>query len=191
MDEKTRLRREILARRDLEPDRAQKSAVIGEKVMALPGYRGARLVAWFVGVKSEVETLPFIGRELGAGRRIVVPVVAGGELSLHHIYSLDELAPAPFGLLEPPTRLREDPARLADPATVDFFVVPGVAFDRHGGRLGHGRGYYDRLLARGRPEASRTATGFECQMVESVPMDATDVHVHRVVTEASVYEAGF
>ena len=69
------------------------------------------------------------------------------------------------------------------PEEVDFFVVPGVAFDAQGGRLGHGTGYYDGLLRQARPGASRTAVAFECQIVDAVPMTNRDMPVHRVVTE--------
>jgi 5-formyltetrahydrofolate cyclo-ligase len=69
-------------------------------------------------------------------------------------------------------------------------VVPGVAFDRSGGRLGHGKGYYDKLLVRIRPDAHIVAVAYECQLFPEVPMLPHDVRMHKVVTESAVYTAG-
>ena len=74
-----------------------------------------------------------------------------------------ELAPAPFGLLEPRPELR-DVAHRQDPAGVDLFIVPGVAFDRNGGRLGYGKGYYDGLLPKGRAGVPTIGIGFAVQL---------------------------
>jgi 5-formyltetrahydrofolate cyclo-ligase len=115
--------------------------------------------------------------------------VAPDELKLALVGSLEEVEPAPFGLLEPKEALRQDQARAVPPADVDFFVVPGVAFDRHGGRLGHGRGYYDRLLAHARPDATLAGLCFEVQLVDEVPMSGHDVRLDYVVTELGVYDA--
>jgi 5-formyltetrahydrofolate cyclo-ligase len=185
--EKTRLRREILARRDAEPGRPVRSRAIVEQLLELPAYGAAALISAFVGVGSEVDTLPFIESALASGKRVAVPWVNGRTLRLFDLRNVGELAPAPFGLLEPPPELRADPARDVEPAEIDLFVVPGVAFDRHGGRLGHGRGYYDGLLARARPDAAFVATAFDCQMVERVPMTARDVPIHAIVTESGTH----
>ena len=188
MDEKTRLRKEVAARRDAEPGREEKSEAIGRRVMSLEAYAAARVMAWFVGVRSEVVTQPMIDAALALGRTVAVPWVGAGEIQLCRIDSLADLAPAPYGLLEPPADLRMDPARAVPADAVDFFAVPGLAFDLAGGRLGHGRGYYDRLLGRAREGATRTALAFECQIVDRVPMTATDLRVDRIVTEAGVHD---
>ena len=186
MNEKARLRREVLARRDGEPDRETRSARIRARLESLPDYASARVIAAFAGVGSEVNTLPAIRTALESERRLAVPSVADGRLVLTRLLDITELAPAPFGLLEPPAELRDEPGRQVTPAEVDFFVVPGVAFDAGGGRLGHGKGYYDGLLRQARPDASRTAVAFECQIVARVPMSVRDVPMNRVVTEERV-----
>lgn len=190
MNEKARLRREVLARREAEPDREASSARIRARLEALPEYTSAGLIAAFVGVGSEVDTLPAIASALASGRRVAVPSVVKGSLVLTLLRDIAELEPAPFGLLEPPAELRDEPGRRVAPDEVDFFVVPGVAFDEEGGRLGHGKGYYDGLLRQARPDASRTAVAFECQIVSAVPMTERDVRVDRVVTEERVIRAG-
>ena len=132
--DKAQIRRETLARRDADPGREANGPTLLARAEALPAYAGARTVSVYVGVKSEVPTLPLIARALAAGKRIVVPVVAGPDLRLIRVDAVTELAPAPFGLLEPRSELRDRPERRVQPAEVDLFFVPGVAFDRKGGR---------------------------------------------------------
>ena len=190
MPEKTRLRREVLARREAETGRRERSRAIVARILSLPEYRDAGLVSAFVGVGSEVETVPLIESALAAGKRVAVPWVDGRELRLFVLSSVGELAPAPFGLLEPPPDLRADLSRAVAPAAVGLFIVPGVAFDRHGGRLGHGRGYYDGLLSLARSGTPLIAAAFECQMVDAVPMTGRDVRLDAVATERTLHRAG-
>jgi 5-formyltetrahydrofolate cyclo-ligase len=68
------------------------------------------------------------------------------------------------------------------------YVVPGVAFDRCGNRLGHGAGYYDRLLALASPSATLIGLAFDCQMVDSIPVEPHDVRMHYLITESGVYK---
>ena len=189
MDEKARLRTLLLERRDKAEGREALSVAIGRHVAGLPEYARARTVSWFVGVKSEVTTLPMIGDAVAAGRRVALPCVTPAGLRLVRIESLDELVPAPFGLLEPAPQIGQEPGRQVRPADVDFFAVPGVAFDTTGGRLGHGKAYYDGLLAQARPDACRAGLCFELQLVGQVPMEAHDIRMDYVVTEAAVYGA--
>jgi 5-formyltetrahydrofolate cyclo-ligase len=70
---------------------------------------------------------------------------------------------------------------------LDLVMVPGVAFDLRGGRLGHGKGYYDRLLPRIRPSAPLVAVAFECQLFPEIPMLEYDVFMDRVITEKAIY----
>ena len=70
---------------------------------------------------------------------------------------------------------------------LDLLVIPGLAFDRQGGRLGYGKGYFDRLLPGARPDALLAAVAFECQLFDTVPMQPYDVRVDAVVTETDIY----
>ena len=186
---KAGLRSEVLSRRDAESRRDIKSHDAILRLLSLAEYVDAATVLTYIGVGSEVATREFVVRALEEGKRVAAPWVAADGLHGAFIRSLDELAPARFGLLEPDGAARADPGRLCHPAEVDLFVVPGVAFDHHGGRLGHGRAYYDRLLARARPGARFVGLAFECQLVAEVPMTATDVRMHAVTTERAVYRA--
>ena len=179
--EKARLRAEVLPRRDALTDRDARGARILAQLLALPEWGAAKVVSTFVGVKSEVATLPLIEAALGVGKSVAVPVVEQGALALYRIDAVASLAPAPFGLLEPKPELR-DAAHRQDPAAVDLFIVPGVAFDRRGGRVGYGKGYYDGLLPKARAGVLLVGIGFEVQVVDAVPMGPADVRLGRLIT---------
>ena len=179
--EKVRLRAEVLARRDALTDRPVRDARIAAQVRALPAWPAARVISVFVGVKSEVSTLPIIRDALDAGKRVAVPVVEQGKLVMYDLRSVDELAPAPFGLLEPRRDLRT-PDRRVPADQIDLFLVPGVAFDRDGGRTGYGKGYYDGFLPGARAGVPLVGLGYEVQLFPAVPMGPTDVRLSGLIT---------
>jgi len=177
----------LLARRDAEPDRPAKSRAIAARVLELPECRSARSVASYVGVKDEVATADLLERLLAEGKTVAVPWRPGRDLEFTVITGLRDLAPAPFGLLEPSEAIRVFPDRRVVPGNIDLLLVPGVGFDRAGGRLGHGRGYYDRFLRQCGSAAARVGLAFECQLVDRIPMGPGDEPVDVVVTERSLY----
>lgn len=181
------MRGEVLARRGQQGGTGAASALISARLLALPEFTAAHTIAAFVGVGGEVNTNDLIVQALGMGKRVAVPWRDGAELRFAAIRSLDELIPASLGLLEPPASLRNDPGRNCPAEAIDLVVTPGVAFDRTGRRLGRGKGYYDRFFRRVRTDAFRVAVGFECQMVEAVPVGSGDEPLDAVVTEAAVY----
>lgn len=175
----------LAARRALSPREVQAlSTTIQEELLALPEFRAARVVHSYVGVKSnEVRTDRILLETLQSGRRLVVPRVADHGLVHHEIRALAELRTAVFGLLEP------DPsAPVVDPVQIDLVVVPGVAFDRRGNRLGLGRGYYDGFLAG--LSAVKAALLYRRQLVDDVPAGERDERVDVLVTEAGVLRTG-
>jgi 5-formyltetrahydrofolate cyclo-ligase len=184
---KAELRLHVLAIRDAEPDRETKSRTIQERLLQLPDFQNAVTLLTYIGVKSEVGTGVIVQDALEEGMRVAIPYVVGDVLRAAFIESPVELEPSKFGLLDPVPEVRDDPARVCEIGEVELFVVPGVAFDPQGGRLGHGKAYYDRMLARAGLGARFIALAFECQVVPSVPMTATDVHMHAVITEKQVY----
>ncbi|HEU4699069.1 MAG TPA: 5-formyltetrahydrofolate cyclo-ligase [Gemmatimonadales bacterium] len=189
---KATLRRRALAVRDAlaETERVARSEAIHARLEALDAWHRAGTLCTYVGIRSEVATLPLLADALATGRRVAVPACEGEVLRLVHLDSLDELTPARFGLLEPAPEVCLLEGRTCAVEAVDLFVVPGVAFDRAGGRLGFGRGYYDRLLAGARPDAVRVGLAFEAQLVERVPTDPYDVPMDLVITEAAVHRRG-
>jgi 5-formyltetrahydrofolate cyclo-ligase len=187
---KALIRHEAHARRDRQTGRDQRSRAILDRLAALPEYAASGTILFYVDARSEVRTREFLATAAAAGKRVVVPYCVGDELELFRMEDLTELATGVFGILEPRQELRNHPNRRVEPDALDMVVVPGVAFDRSGGRLGHGKGYYDKLLVRIRPDAHIVAVAYECQLFPEVPMLPHDVRMHKVVTESAVYTAG-
>jgi len=186
--QKQELRRQARAARDAQPDQDALSRAILERLLALPEFQAARTVLFYVDLRSEVRTREYLAGERSGSQRIVVPYCERGALRLFHLEAFDELSPGAYGILEPKEELRR-PEKRVDVAEVDLAVVPGLAFDCRGGRLGHGRGYYDKLLARVRADALCVGLAYECQIFPRIPTADHDVLLQRVVTENGVYAA--
>ena len=188
LDKKQAIRRKASARRNAQPGKDALSAAIFERIFSLNEYSAAGTVLFYIDVRSEVRTRPALSSVLALQKRIVVPYCVDDRLALFNLRGLDELEPAAFGILEPRMPLRELSERRVDPVEIDLVLAPGVAFDRRGGRLGHGLGYYDRLLQRLRPGAVIVGLAFDCQLFDEIPMSPHDVFMDLVVTESAVYE---
>ena len=185
---KAELRRQALAARRAHPDKDECSRAILEAVFSLPAVQQARTVMFYVHVRDEVRTQFMLPRALDSGRRVVIPYCAGDELELFHLQSLDELEARTLGILEPRKSFRGLAVRRVEPTALDVVLVPGVAFDRRGARLGYGKGYYDRLLRRARPDTLKLGIAFECQLFPEIPTLDHDVLLDAVVTERSIYD---
>ena len=186
MQEKAALRRELLARRDAVPQREEKSRAVGDGVLALPAYQKARQVLLYLSKGSEVDTWKVFARALAEGKEVYAPRCLDGEgtMGFFQVTSPQELLQGRFGLWEPDPR-RCAPWRRREGA---LCLVPGIAFDRQGYRLGYGKGYYDRFLA----SFSGTAAGlcFRELALERLPRGPQDRRVDVLVTEAGVLPIG-
>jgi 5-formyltetrahydrofolate cyclo-ligase len=190
MNPKQFLRRQAqLARQQLSTEeKDERSRRIVGRVLALPQYAAANTVLWYLGVRNEVLTENSVIGELSAGqKRVAIPWCEGESLLLFHLREMSELVGGAFGILEPKSELRQLASQRVAPAEVDVALVPGVAFDRQGNRLGHGAGYYDRLLAELPPSACLIGLAYECQLVEAISHEPHDVGMDLVVTEADLY----
>ena len=171
------------ARAALSPEeRIAASTRIVARLLALPELRAASTVLVYAPVRDEVDVGGVVAHLHAAGTRTLFPRVRGCELDLVAAADLRTLQLGYRGVREP-----SGPA--IDPAVVDVAVVPGLAFDPRGGRLGSGGGHYDRLLARLPSEVVRIGVGFTCQVVPLVPRQAHDEPVQLVVTETAVHRA--
>jgi 5-formyltetrahydrofolate cyclo-ligase len=184
---KAEIRKQANDNRRQQPDKERLSQAICERLASLPEYAAARTVMFYVDVRSEVRTRQFLPTALAQGKQVVVPYCVADELELFRLASLDELAVATFGILEPKPDLRTLPQKRVEPEELDLVMVPGVAFDLQGGRTGHGRGYYDRLLGRVRPDAPLIGIAFECQIFPEIPMLPHDIRMDKVITERAIY----
>lgn len=161
---------------------ATAAEAITATLLALPVLRAARTVAAYVSLGSEVSTQSLLAALTDRGVTVLLPVLAAdGSLTWRELSRLDALVPGRHGLREPPPTA---PARdLGDAAVV---IVPGVAFDRAGNRLGRGGGSYDRALNALPPGVTTIAAAFDSDIVESVPVDPHDKRVAMIVTPTRV-----
>ena len=182
---KVAARREVMAARDAMPAdaRAAASAAITARIIALPTFVVARIVLLTLSFRSEWDTLPLIGAALAAGKKVAAPRVNRATRMLELRALVDpprDLVVGSFGIPEP-----TPDAEPVAPDAIDWVLVPGVAFDRAGRRLGYGGGYYDRLLPLlGR--ASRVAGAFDIQLIDRVPSAPHDLTVDAIVTESQI-----
>ena len=125
---------------------------------------------------------------MASKKTTVIPFCLDGRLELFHLEHAGELAIGSYGALEPRKGLRGNPDKIIAVDTIDLAVVPGFAFDSQGNRLGHGKGYYDRLLQSFTDKTTTVGLAFECQIVPEIPQDEHDMPVDIVVTERTVYQ---
>jgi 5-formyltetrahydrofolate cyclo-ligase len=181
------IREKAHAARTAQENKDELSRQIVDRFVGLPEFAKATTVMFYVDVRSEVRTRQHLPEALASGKRIVIPYCVDGELELFHLESMDELSLGMYRILEPKPELRAVASKRVQIEELDLIMVPGVAFDRRGGRSGHGKGYYDKLLEHARPDTPLVALAFECQMFDEVPMQDHDVFMDKVITEAAVY----
>lgn len=186
-DQKAAIRTAAHAARKAQADKDAVSQRITDRVFEMPEYVAADCVMWYVDVRDEVRTRQALPAAIAEGKRVVVPFCVDGELELFWLESMAELELGMYKILEPRSDLRDVAAKRVTPEQLDFVMVPGVGFDRRGGRTGHGKGYYDKLLQHARSDAPLVALGFECQLFDEIPMQSHDIFMDAVVTEAAVY----
>lgn len=184
---KKAIREEAHRRRNAQESKDELSKQICATFMTLPEYEAARTIMFYVDARSEVRTRNSLQDALNTHKKIVVPWCnPQQELELFHLEDMSELALGMYKILEPKPELRHLPQKIVQPEHLDLVMVPGVAFDRRGARMGHGFGYYDKLLSRVRGEAPRIALAFECQFFDEIPVQEHDMFMHKIVTEKQV-----
>ncbi|HTE51365.1 MAG TPA: 5-formyltetrahydrofolate cyclo-ligase [Kofleriaceae bacterium] len=180
---KEQLRRAARRERDeiSGPAAAAAAEAAARHLLALPPVRTAATVALYSPVRGELDPGP-AGRELAArGVRVVYPRTVDGDRLLT-FHEADDLLAGAFGILEPHAA-----APLVPLDRIDLFVVPGLAFDRTGARLGWGLGFYDRTLAH--TAAVRIGYCYACQVVPAVPHEPYDLPMDHLVTEDGALSA--
>lgn len=185
---KETIRRFALAARAAltDEERREKSELIHHFVTELPEFQAARTVMLFLNFRDEVETTMLAMEVLTQGKELVLPRCApGGTLETYRVMDLTkDIKSGTYGIREP----KADEAARIEPRTIDLVIVPGVAFDRQGNRLGYGAGYYDRFFQRLPAAVPLVAAVFECQLVPAVPVESHDHKMSRLITEKEIYD---
>lgn len=147
-------------------------------------YQEAKTVMAYIACRGELSLAPVIDDALGSGKTLLLPRCdAPGVITARRIERLSQLAPGAYGLMEP----RAD-SKIVPPEGIDLILVPGTAFDRRGGRLGQGGGYYDRFLEK--TDALRVGVCHGFALVDSVPSDAHDARMDCILTPQAMIRCG-
>lgn len=186
---KNELRKDIIAGRNALSERevTEKSKKITKRIMELMEYQNARTIMAYIDFRNEVQTESLIQDALRRSKRVAVPItdIVNKKLipSLLKNYPGD-LAPGTWGILEP----KPECVQPVDPGEIDLVIVPGVAFDTMGNRLGYGGGFYDRFLPRTRRDTIFLSPAFELQVKPCVYPGEHDIPIHLLVTEDRIFD---
>jgi 5-formyltetrahydrofolate cyclo-ligase len=184
--QKATIRKDILEKRKSQDPatRAAQSRSIIRTLLSRKEFQRADKILIYLSKDGEVGTNDLLGRAFELGKRVCVPVVdrEKDELSISELPGPEtSFRVGTFGVREP----AEDDLNFVSPDQMDLVVTPGLAFDRRGGRIGYGKGYYDRLLNRLGSDVPRIALAFDYQILDAVPQDENDIQVDVIITEKS------
>ncbi len=164
--------------------KSQADSLMLEALLKWNVFDQARVIHIFISNPDEPSTKPIIKHCWNSGKKVAVPIVLPNTFELVHseIKSFDNLIFGRYGIQEPSIESRA----IMTPDMFDLVIVPGVAFDRKGARLGHGKGYYDRFLRL--TSAYFLALAFDCQLIESVPTELHDIPMNAILSESGIIE---
>lgn len=182
--EKKELRKKIIAERDrmTAEEIAAGSALIAARLYQLPEFEKSGTIMFFISFGSEVDTRPMVEETIRRGKVALAPkaVPQSRELIPSRILDWDaDLVAGYYNIPEP----RAETLRPFVPGQIELLIVPGVAFDQQGNRLGYGGGYYDRFFALLKPGVPLVALIFDLQLVPAVPVERWDRRVDFIITE--------
>ena len=184
---KEEIRRKILKKRLSlsSEDIRDKSQQVFLNLAETVEYRNSRNIMFYVATRIEVQTEEMIKMSIKMGKNVFVPIILPECLNLapSKIFDFDiELEKGKKGIFEP----KKEYYRLFPPENIDLIIVPGVAFDLSGNRIGRGFGYYDNFLRKVSSSAKIVALAFEMQIVKKIPNDKNDIPVHKIITEKRI-----
>ncbi len=165
---------------------ASVDASVARHLLAWDRFRSARSVGVYLAFGAEVDLGAVIAAAWADGKLVAAPRVGpAGIMTMHELRREDAPQRHSFGQPEPPAD-----APLVPAADLDVVLVPGLAFDERGHRLGYGRGYYDRLLPLLRPDAASVGVAQEALVVPALPVEGHDARVTHLVTERGLRPLG-
>lgn len=162
--------------------RSQELAEIYKRMFQLAEWESSETIAVTIAVGIELDTMPLIKQAWKQGKKVAVPRCSPRkkQLDFYYLENVDQLEDSFYGLKEP------DPLKceFVDMNTIDLMIVPGLVFDTRGYRIGHGGGYYDRLLAN--HVFHTVSLCFDFQLKEKIPKEEHDIPVNIIVTPSKV-----
>jgi 5-formyltetrahydrofolate cyclo-ligase len=181
------LRKQLLNKRKFLSKRSilEKSNKIADKLIKFDKYQQSEKIMLYISTKSEVQTQRIIESAQKDNKSIYIPLIIPEQHDLIPSLVIDfekEIALGNLGIYQP----RKEFHRLFPPSILDLVIVPGLAFNQQGHRLGRGGGYYDRFLKKLPVQAYSIALAFEMQMIEQIPLEENDMPVDCIITEKRI-----
>lgn len=181
-EEKRLLRKKYSALRDklTKQEIAENSKKIWEYFLSEELYHHAERIIFYLNFRSEVETLPYLEQVFRDKKHVMVPycITAEHQMEIYEITDTSQLRPGAYGILEPDIK---QASFISEQNEADIILVPALAFDKSGYRLGYGAGYYDRFLDGN--SISAVGFAFSCCVCESLPHEQKDKSVNYLITE--------
>lgn len=182
MKMKDRLRKSIEKKRNTlsTSEVLEKSSRIKKRIFEMDLFRDAQTILFYVSYGNEVYTHDMIKESISLGKTVVVPksVTKNNALILSQLTDWNNLEVGAYTILEP----KQESIEQVDVESIDLIIIPGVVFDESGNRIGHGKGYYDRLLNDSRNIPS-VGLAFEFQIVENIKSEQHDEKIDIIITE--------
>lgn len=154
-----------------------------EQIYGVSAWKEVTSVLLYASLPGEVDLLHLLEKKEAGEKRFFFPRIEGKELRLYEWFAGAPWSVGPYGLREPDSKRWKEVAL----AEVDLALIPGLAFDRQGGRLGRGGGFYDRLLSRPSCRALKIGIAWSWQLVEKVPSESWDVGMNLVISSFESY----
>lgn len=181
---KKNIRKSIIAKRDLKKEEnSLNDSKIFNNLISLNSYKRAKKVFVYIGFGSEINTKSLIEIMLKEGKEVFVPKVLEEEMIALKITSLNNLIESKFKILEPVGEKSD-----IDGEEFDLIIMPGVAFDRSGNRIGYGKGYYDKYLKDVKSDIKKIALAYELQLIEEIETEEHDLKVDSIITENEIID---
>ena len=166
---------------------AQYSRQIINHLFDLDCWKESTIVMLYVSFQNEVTTQAIYQRGWDMGKTMLLPICSPQDslMEMSILSSFEQLQPNRYGILELPKTAQQ----MVPPQEIDLCLIPGIAFDHFGNRLGFGAGYYDRYLAKLRPQTPRIALAYECQWYPGIlPTNIYDLPMDAILTERALYQ---
>lgn len=182
MESKKSIRKLVQERKAVfsRDERQNLDNIIFDKVINSDDYKNSHIIFIFVSYNNEVDTHKIIKQALRDGKILCVPKVISKEegMDIVQIKSFEDLKEGAYGILEPVNnelKIEEN--------NIDLSYLPGLAFDRKGGRVGYGGGFYDRFLLKTRKNSKKVGLAYKFQVFPEVPMEEHDVFINGIITD--------
>lgn len=178
---KHKIRKELYSKRSAIPSALarQKSKIICDRLIRTHDYWASKTILFYLPFKNEVSTLDAISYTKHHLKQVFLPCIEDEEI-FARIFQPHRLKPGKFGIPEPDKKCKKIPAK-----KIDLVIIPGIAFDKSGGRIGYGKGYYDKFL-KNIPRVKKVALAYDFQVVSHFKKDSHDVHVDKIITEKRI-----